>query len=138
MIKEEWEAEAYFLMAYYHFEVLRCYGPCPISDRLLPQTASENEYPGRMHYDYVTDWIVRLLDEKVLAGDKLRNTRSNTEVGRATRPIALALKAKVLLYAASPLWNGKFPIPRVEKRKVRKGHGNSGIRYSVGEYYIRS
>lgn len=64
-----------------------------------------------MHYDYVTDWIVRLLDEKVLAGDKLRNTRSNTEVGRATRPIALALKAKVLLYAASPLWNGKFPYP---------------------------
>lgn len=90
LIKEEWEAEAYFLMAYYHFEVLRCYGPCPISDRLLPQTASENEYPGRMHYDYVTDWIVRLLDEKVLAGDKLRNTRSNTEVGRATRPTTSA------------------------------------------------
>lgn len=126
LIKEEWEAEAYFLMAYYHFEVLRCYGPCPISDRLLPQTASENEYPGRMHYDYVTDWIVRLLDEKVLAGDKLRNTRSNTEVGRATRPIALALKAKVLLYAASPLWNGKFPYPEWKNVKLGKAMETPG------------
>ena len=45
LIKEEWEAEAYFLMAYYHFEVLRCYGPCPISDRLLPQTVIRKADP---------------------------------------------------------------------------------------------
>ena len=79
-----------------------------------------------MHYDYVTDWIVRLLDEKVLAGDKLRNTRSNTEVGRATRPIALALKAKVLLYAASPLWNGKFPYPEWKNVKLGKAMETPG------------
>jgi hypothetical protein len=43
-------------------------------------------YPVVMHYDYVGRLgLFGLLDEKVLAGDKLRNTRSNTEVGRATR-----------------------------------------------------
>ncbi len=103
------------------FEVLRCYGPCPISDRLLPQTASENEYPGRMHYDYVTDWIVRLLDEKVLAGDKLRNTRSNTEVGRATRPIALALKAKKYYFYAGLLLYGMESSPYPEWKNVKLG-----------------
>lgn len=117
--KEEWLAEAYFLLAYYHFEILRFYGPCPINDHLLPMTATQDEYPGRMHYDYVTDWIVRVLDENVLAGNKLPPTRSSTEIGRATHPIALALKAKVLLYAASPLWNGKFPFP--EWKNVKQG-----------------
>lgn len=119
IVKEEWIAEAYFLLAYYHFEILRFYGPCPISEQLLPVTTPQDQYPGRMHYDYVTDWIVRVLDEKVLAENKLPNSRSNTEIGRATRPIALALKARVLLYAASPLWNGKFPYPDWKNEKQR-------------------
>lgn len=107
--KAEWTAEANFLLAYYHFEILRFYGPCPIIDHLADMNVSIDQYPGRMHYDYVTDWIVKTIDEKVLAGDLLPVTRPDTEIGRATRAIALALKAKVLLYAASPLWNGSFP-----------------------------
>ena len=117
LVKEEWTAEANFLLAYYHFEILRFYGPCPIVDKLLPQTATQAEYPGRMHYDYVTDWIVKLLDEKVIG--ILPSTRSDTEIGRATTPIAKALKARVLLYAASPLWNGKFPYP--DWKNVKNG-----------------
>lgn len=109
--KIQWEAEAYFLLAYYHFEVLRFYGPCPINDRYYPESVTTEELPGRYHYDYVTDWIVKLLDEKVINTRALPDTRDTNTRGRATHVIALALKAKALLYAASPLWNGSFPFP---------------------------
>lgn len=118
--KKQWMAEANCLLAYYHFELLRFYGPCPINDKLLPMETVPDEYPGRMHYDYVTDWIVGILDEKVLPDNRLPYERSDTEIGRITQPIALALKARVLLYAASPLWNGKFPYPEWKNEKRGK------------------
>lgn len=107
--RKEYKAEAYFLLSYYHFQLLRLYGPCPIIDKVYPTNVGETEYPGRKHYDYVTNWITKTLDEKVLAGDLLPTTRTDTEVGRVTHSIARALKSQVLLYAASPLWNGSFP-----------------------------
>lgn len=111
-------AEANFLLAYYHFELLRFYGPIPINDKLAPLDISPDQYSGRMHYDYVTNWIVKLLDEKVLPQGKLENTRLDHEISRVTRPIALALKARVLLYAASPLWNGNSPIRTGKTKSV--------------------
>lgn len=107
--RDEWEAEAYFLLAYYHFQNLRLYGPCPITDSRLPQGTNPADYPGRSHYDAVTNWIVDILDQKVLEGYKLPTERDENTRGRATHAIACALKARVLLYAASPLWNGGFP-----------------------------
>lgn len=107
----QWEAEAYFLLAYYHFELLRYYGPCPINDQYYPESMTTEELPGRFHYDYVTDWIVRILDEKVIEPRALPDTRDTNTRGRVTHVIALSLKAKALLYAASPLWNGSFPFP---------------------------
>jgi len=109
--RAEWEAEAYFLLAYYHFQILRLYGPCPINDRYYPQDISASELPGRYHYDYVTDWIVKTLDEKVIGPHALPDVRDSNDRGRATHIIAMAVKAQALLYAASPLWNGKFPYP---------------------------
>lgn len=108
---EEWKAEAYFLLAYYHFELLRYYGPVPIIDHYIDQDLAIEEYPGRMHYDYVTNWIVKLLDEKVIACEYMPDKREEGEFGRATKIAAEFLKAKALVYAASPLWNGEFPYP---------------------------
>lgn len=107
----QWEAEAYFLLAYYHFELLRFYGPCVVNDQYYPETITKEELSGRYHYDYVTDWIVKTLDEKVIEPRALPDTRDTNTRGRATHIVALALKAKALLYAASPLWNGSFPFP---------------------------
>ena len=107
--KTEWTAEAKFLIAYYHFDALRFYGPCPVTDSYIDMATPNSEYHGRYHYDYVTNWVVDLLDEAIATG--LPDTRNTSEFGRATTVIAKALKARVLLYAASPLWNGKFPYP---------------------------
>lgn len=123
----EWTAEAYFLLAYYHAEILRFYGPCPITDKLLGINTTPDMYGGRWHYDAAVDWIVDTIDEKVLAGHPLPDKRNTNETGRITHVIASAFKARVLLYAASPLWNGNFPFPtwksKVETEYKGKNYG---------------
>ena len=104
--KREWTAEANFLIAYYHFLILEYYGPCPITDSYIDMDTPNNEYHGRYHFDYVTSWISMKLDE---AAKDLPASRIGSEWGRATSTIAKAVKARLLLYAASDLWNGKFP-----------------------------
>lgn len=107
-LKNEWTAEAKFLLAYYHFEILRFYGPCPITDKYIPFDTPSESFGARMHYDAVTEFIVKTIDE-VLASGYLPITRNEVTRGRATRAVASAIKARALLYAASPLWNGEFP-----------------------------
>lgn len=104
----QYTAEVNFLFAYYHFVVLSLYGPCPITDSYVEQSTPPSQYNGRSHYDYVKEWICQKLDE---AAEVLPATRSGDEWGRATSVMAKALKARLLVYAASPLWNGSFPYP---------------------------
>ena len=101
-----WKAEAKFLKAYYHFRLLSMYGPIPIVDTRLPQSTMPEEFPGRSHYDYVVEYIVNKLDEAI---PYLPAVGGPEDWGRATSTIAKALKGRVLLYAASDLWNGRFP-----------------------------
>lgn len=118
--KIRWIAEAKFLIAYYHFEVLRFYGPCPITDSYIAMDTPNSQYNGRSHYDYVTNWIVDLLDE---AAFDLPTTIRDNEWGRATVAIAKAIKARALVYAASPLWNGEFPYPNWTNKVETPGYG---------------
>ena len=106
--KEQYKAEMYFLEAYYHFRVLQAFGPCPIITGKISPNISNEQIPGRSHFDYCVDFIVGKLDE---AAKVLPPKRDNNYLGRATSTICKALKARVLLYAASPLWNGSFPYP---------------------------
>jgi len=104
--RERWLGEVEFLKAYYHFYLLRMYGPIPITDKNLPVDAAEEEVNvSRMPIDTCINYITGLLDS---AATKLPDiiTDRTTELGRITKPIALALKAKVLLTAASPFFNG--------------------------------
>ncbi|WP_333574395.1 RagB/SusD family nutrient uptake outer membrane protein [Sphingobacterium sp.] len=101
-----WEGEVLFLKAYYHFMLMRHYGPIPIMDVNVPVTAPiEETQVKRQPIDQVVDYIVKVLDE---AASKLPSAVQSpvTDLGHITKPIALGIKAKVLLYAASPLFNG--------------------------------
>ena len=104
--KKQWIAEVKFLKAYYHFLLLRMYGPIPIIRKNLPIDAPVEQV--RVFREPVDDcfaYIVQLLDEA--KGDlPLSIINPVEELGRITRPIAYALKAKVLVMAASPLFNG--------------------------------
>lgn len=101
-----WKAESRFCRAYYHFQLLRLFGPIPLTTSLLPTSAGLGDYPGRTHFDGCVDWIVNELDE---AEKDLPERRDAAELNRATKLICKALKARILLYAASDLYNGKFP-----------------------------
>lgn len=104
--KMRWAAEVKFLKAYYHFLLFRMYGPVPVVDRNLPiSSSSAAAKVKRAPVDSVVNYVTRLMDEaaKDLPPEIMDRA---TELGRMTQPIALAVKAKVLVTAASPLFNG--------------------------------
>lgn len=102
----EWLAESRFCRAYYHFQLLRLYGPIPLTTELIDMDSDLDDYPGRSHFNTCVNWICNELDE---AAKNLPAVRETQDLGRATSVICKALKARLLLYAASDLWNGKFP-----------------------------
>lgn len=104
--RRRWVAEAKVLKAFYHFFLFQLYGPIPVVDVNLPISAPEELVRiKREKIETVTDYIVRLVDES--ADDlPLKIQSEATEMGRLTQPAALAIKAKTLLLAASPFYNG--------------------------------
>lgn len=107
--RTQYLAEIKFCKAWDHFRLMNMYGPIPVMDTIVSRNELAENFAGRSHYDYCTDYVVRLLDE---AADKLDASYSMGQMyGRANATICAALKSRVLLYAASPLWNGSFPYP---------------------------
>jgi hypothetical protein len=86
--RTQWLAESKFLIAYYHFTLLRRYGPIPLTDTYVPQDTPTSAYNGRFHFDYCVKWISDMLDEAA----KLPATRSTNEWSRATSTICKAVK----------------------------------------------
>ena len=98
-----WRAEARFLRAYFHFELLKRYGPIPIVTS-TPSINGNYENTPRPTMKEVVDFIAKECD---IAADTLELTpwrNVNDAFGRATKGAALALKSRLLLYAASPLY----------------------------------
>ncbi len=100
---QHYRGEAKFLIAYFHFLSLRSYGPTLIIDRLIDQNEPIENLPERSSYDEVVDFITQTLDE---AYPDLADNYSGQDYGRATKLSVLALKSRLYLYAASPLFNG--------------------------------
>lgn len=96
-------AELYFMRAFAHFELLKRYGGVPIIDRTL--ALDEDLNITRNSFEATVDFILSDLDEAI----KFLPTPEEIaggELGRASTGTALALKSKVLLLAASDLFNG--------------------------------
>ena len=104
--KKRWIAEVKFLKAYYHWLLFQSYGPIPIVKENLPiYTKTEDVKVYRDPVDDVVKYIVELIDEAAADLPQILFSET-TELGRITAPIALAIKARVLVTAASPLFNG--------------------------------
>ena len=107
--KERWKGEVIFLKAYYHFLLTRSYGPIPLIRSNLPiESETEEMRYFRSPVDSCFNYIVELLDQAD-ANDQIPDRINGTEaqeLGRITRAIIKSVKAKVLITAASPLFNG--------------------------------
>lgn len=103
-IQKGWfKGEAHFLRAFYHFIELRVHGPIPILDASTKGSENLLDFK-RSSYDECVDFIVKECDA---AASMLPATRDMvTQAGRPSKIAALALKSRLLLYAASPLFNG--------------------------------
>lgn len=102
-IKKTYKAETHFLLAYYGFYLLKAYGPFIIPNGVFDYNMPSNSYPSRAKLDDCVQWIIDRLDE---AYPNLLVSQSVSSQGRATKIVADALRSRVLLYAASPLFNG--------------------------------
>lgn len=99
------EGEVLFLKAYFYFELVKRYGGVPIIEEALnyDDAASWNNLQ-RNSLDECVKYIVKLCDDaaKIIPADMSKF--SWYEDGRVTNGAIKALKAKTLLYAASPLY----------------------------------
>ncbi len=105
--------ELRFLRAYFYFELLRAYGDVPLVVSTLTNAEANNI--SRAPASEIVDFIVNELDAIAPYLPISYLTEPGAEVGRATRIAAFALKARTLLYAASPLFN-----PENDKTKWAK------------------
>jgi hypothetical protein len=105
--KRRWIAEVKFLKAYYHYHLLKCYGPIPIADVSLPISAGVDEVRVyREPVDKVVDYISNLMLEAVEDLPNASEIVEGTEAGRVDKLVAMSIRAQLLLFAASPLFNG--------------------------------
>lgn len=98
-LKTRMKGEAKFLRALYYFMLENYYGDVPLI--LDPPARAQGELP-RTPREQVVDQILTDLDE---AAAVLPESYNSANQGRATHGAALAMKARVLFFEASPLFN---------------------------------
>lgn len=104
------KAEAKVVIATQYAEMLRHYGGLPIVDHAIE--AEGTNLPKRSTLKETADFIFRLLDEAIGCSDlpwAITEEESDNWSGRLTRASAMALKVRVRLFLASPLFNSEAP-----------------------------
>ncbi|MDR1667617.1 MAG: RagB/SusD family nutrient uptake outer membrane protein [Bacteroidales bacterium] len=102
--KAEWAAQVKFLKAYYTFLLVRNYGPVVIADEAVaPDAMGQEFYQERVKVEDCFDFIIRLMNEAI---PEINEKQSSLDYGQIDRVGAMAIKARIMLYRASPFFNG--------------------------------
>lgn len=104
--------QARFMRALFHFRLLKRYEHIPIVTHTLSMDTVNHLKPSS--YEEVTNFIVSEMDDIAFRLPVDYNKEPFKETGRATRGAALSLKAKALLFAASPLHNPTNDVSKWE------------------------
>ena len=127
-----YQAEAHVARAYYYAELIKQYGGVPI----VEEQYTAGRFIPRSSYDEVVDYIVKEIDDYK---DQLAVNWNNfsERKGRFTLGAALAIKARVLLYAASPLHNPDKDIEKWKKAAAAAYEiiGNPHLNYALDGNY---
>lgn len=92
--------QAMFLRGYFYFYLVRAYGGVPLITHA--QSLDEDLFVSRNTYEECVAFIADQMDQ---AAELLPEQWDGPNIGRPTKGTALAAKARMLLYAASPLTN---------------------------------
>ena len=108
--RERMKGEAFFLRAYFYFELIKRYGGVPLFTKSL--TVEEAQQATRASYDdcmkQITadcDSAANRLPEQYKGSSESVGFDDKKELGRPTTGAAYGLKSRALLYWASPLNN---------------------------------
>ena len=123
--KARLKAEAKMMVAVYYAHMIRHYGAVPIVDHAFD---ASDEMPGRATLQETVDFTVRLLDEAIAEPNfpwTLPADEKSQMDGRLCKAGAYALKTRLLLFVASPLFNSDKPYAEgeaAEKKMVWFGN----------------
>lgn len=139
-----YQAEAHIARAYYYMELIKRWGGVPVVTATLNQTGTR--YIKNSTYDEVVTYIVGQIDSNRNALQvNWANSNFTNYDGRFSLGSALAIKARVLLYAASPLHNPSNDITRWQKAAAAASDlmTATGLGYSLdgggyGNYFTGS
>jgi starch-binding outer membrane protein, SusD/RagB family len=122
------QGEAHFLRAYYYQQLLRYYGAVPIVDHSYG--LNQDYTIARNTYEECVNFIVKDCDSAalLLAG-------KNPASGRATALAAMALKSRVLLYAASDLHD--IPAAKAKSSTISGFSNPALLGYVTGDRAAR-
>ena len=98
---KRWKYEVRFIRAFFYSELIKRYGGVPIITELY----SLNDDPSTQRRNTLAESIKYVVDECDSAAANLPVTYTIDDLGRVTKGAALALKSRMLLYAASDLFN---------------------------------
>lgn len=105
---QELKAQARFLRAYYYYLLFELYGPVPLITEVLDPYTSELDYP-RNSVDEVVDFICNEMTDLINEEGGLREIETEEErLALPTKGVAMAVRAKARILAASPLYNGGY------------------------------
>ena len=106
MLKARYELfpyQARFLRAFFHFELAKTYGAVPVVTKTLSVSEANSvaRTPAQEVFQFIVDECDAIVDKLPISYKE----EPMEQIGRINRPTVLGLKARTLLYAASPLHN---------------------------------
>lgn len=112
-----YRAESQIAKAYYYSELIKMYGGVPIVETLLNNNSGQVGNLPRSSYEDVVDYIVKLIDDnwQNLQDDWSTEEGLANQAGLFDQSVALAIKSRTLLYAASPLNNPSNDVAKWQK-----------------------
>jgi hypothetical protein len=111
---QQYKGEARFLRAYYYYLLMKIYGPVVLMGE-EPGTVTTNYQRPRSSWSECVAYVLSemekakqdVADQFVVAGG---TDIDHYQTGRITRGIVMAAESQVLLYDASPLYNGNADL----------------------------
>lgn len=104
--RKRWKAEAHLLRAFYYMELLKWYGAALPIEKLPHNFTDDFSKLKKESYYNVVKFIIEDCNAAIAIEELPWRITTDGERGRLNKALAEAIKSKMILFAASPLYNG--------------------------------